>query len=95
MIHEIITGEKIQQICDVYIGKQNDMNYNPLIRNQFHKHLIIDTITSECNNPKLLFCYSHLVDEFSKKINYFSNDFIHYTSSKNNIYSYIDIDHKE
>ena len=76
MIHEIITGEKIQQLCDVYIGKQNDMNYNPLIQNQKHKHLIIDTITTTYNNPKLLFCYADLVDEFSTKINYFSNDFI-------------------
>jgi hypothetical protein len=76
MIDEIITGEKIQQLCDVYIGNRNDMNYNPLIQNQFHKHLIIDTIMGDFNNPKLLFCYAHCVYEFSRKINYFSNDFI-------------------
>ncbi len=32
MNNDIITGEKIQQFCHIYIGKNNDFNYNPLHR---------------------------------------------------------------
>lgn len=62
---DIITGEKIQNICDYYIGTNNDLNYNPIIRNQTSKHINIDNFNIE--NIKTLtinniFCYTHLMD---------------------------------
>ena len=35
----IITGEKIQQLCDIYLGIQGDFNFNPVISNQTSKHI--------------------------------------------------------
>lgn len=76
MINNIVTGEKIQQICNIYIGKQEDFNYNPLIKNQTNKHLNINLINNEFNNPYYIFCYSHLINELSLKIHYFKNKFV-------------------
>jgi|688.fasta_scaffold276100_2 hypothetical protein len=76
MINNIITGEKIQQICNLYIGKQEDFNYNPVIKNQTNKHLNINSLNNEVDNPYYIFCYPHLINELSFKINYFKNKFI-------------------
>lgn len=63
---DIITGEKIQNICDYYIGTNDDFNFNPIIRKQTHKHINIDNYnihhikTLKINN---IFCYTHLIGE--------------------------------
>lgn len=65
---DIITGEKIQNICDYYIGTNNDFNYNPNIRNQTSKRINIDNFNIEyiktltINN---IFCYTHLITKFN------------------------------
>lgn len=76
MINSIITGEKIQQICNIYIGKQEDFNYNPLIKNQTNKQVNINLINNEFDNPYYIFCYSHLINELSSKIHYLKNNFV-------------------
>jgi hypothetical protein len=76
MITEIVTGEKIQQICDFYIGNLGDFYFNPIIANQINKHLNINSINQDFDNPYYIFCYSHLINELSTKINYFKNKFI-------------------
>ena len=38
----ITTGEKIQQLCDYYIGSNYDFNFNPIIRTQINKHINIE-----------------------------------------------------
>lgn len=61
----LITGEKIQTLCDYYIGTYDDFNFNPIIRNQKSKHINIDNYNIESitklkvNN---IFCYTHLID---------------------------------
>ena len=72
----IITGEKIQQLCDIYLGTNNDFNYNPLIKNQTSKHVCINNIDKEYNNPYLIFCYSHNISILSNIIHFFINEFI-------------------
>jgi hypothetical protein len=76
MISEIITGEKIQQSCDMYIGNVHNFRANPLISNQPHKHVNIDLINKEFQNPYIVFCYSHVVNKLSTIINYFKNKFV-------------------
>ena len=62
---DIISGEKIQNLCDYYIGTDDDFNFNPIIRNQTPKHINIDNYNIEIikklkvNN---IFCYTHLID---------------------------------
>jgi hypothetical protein len=75
----IITGEKIQQSCDVYIGSQQDFNFNPVIAVDKHKHVLIHTLTEPFQNPYRIFCYSHNIALFSQKIHLLQNNFILFT----------------
>ena len=72
----MISGEKIQQLCDVYCGSEYDLNRNPIISSQKDKHLNIDSFNSKWNNPTLIFCYSCALSTFLSKINLFKNKFI-------------------
>jgi len=72
----IVTGEKIQQLFNIYIGRQYDFYTNPVIGNQSNKHCILNSIHNPFYNPKHVFCYSHRVRELAHKIQYFMNDFI-------------------
>ena len=73
---DIISGEKLQELCDIYIGHNEDFMYNPRISRQMHKHLPIQSITFPYNNPPLVFCYSHRLEEFEKVIHTFQNKFV-------------------
>jgi hypothetical protein len=72
----IVTGEKIQQLCDVYLGFEDDFSYNPLIKNQPNKQVSFNNLSSAYNNPYYIFCYSHRINELSRKICLFQNNFI-------------------
>jgi hypothetical protein len=81
---EYITGERLQMLCDVYLGTDSDFNYNPRISIEKHKHLNINSIESNTNNsysydnPRLIFCYSHCIDILNKLsiISKFANPFV-------------------
>lgn len=72
----IISGEKIQQLCDVYLGFPDDFEYNPIIKLQSEKCLDLNNINNSYDNPKLIFCYTHRLPILSHKINFFRNNFI-------------------
>jgi hypothetical protein len=61
---EYITGEKLQMLCDVYLGNAEDFNYNPKISIEKEKHFNLNILEgcNEYNNPKLVFCYSHCIN---------------------------------
>ena len=73
---EIISGEKIQELADLYIGTAEDFLWNPRIMEQPDKHQIIDDIHPGFDNPKIVFVYGHLIDTFSHKIHHFKNAFV-------------------
>ena len=52
----IITGEKIQQLCDVYFGLKEDFDFNPVIKKQIIKQFNINNLNSEISNPYFIFC---------------------------------------
>jgi hypothetical protein len=62
----IISGEKLQMLCDYYVGTNNDFNYNPIIKNQSSKFINIDNYDIE-NIKKMninnIFCYTHLIND--------------------------------
>ena len=72
----IISGERLQQICDVYCGSDYDLNRNPLIASQKDKHILIDTVNTEWDNPKLIFCYSCALSTLMNKLHLFKNNFV-------------------
>ena len=73
---KIITGEKIQQKCDLYLGYDEDFQFNPIISVQKEKHCYFDSINSAFANPFLIFCHSHHVSILSEKILFFENPFV-------------------
>ncbi len=78
LLHEddIVTGEKIQELCDVYCGIPSDLMRNPRIVSQMNKHLNLEQLNTEYNNPKLVFCYSNSLKLFMTKMVYFKNPFV-------------------
>jgi hypothetical protein len=73
---KIITGERIQQLASIYLGKTEDFNYNPLIAQETHKHVLISDISSEYDNPYVIFFYTHRINHVANIIHYFKNPFI-------------------
>lgn len=70
----IITGEKIQKLCDIYIGNNiNDFNFNPNLKDN-NKYRYINEIKDDYDNPKYIYTYTNNI----KNINFtkFKNKFI-------------------
>jgi len=72
----IITGEKIQDLADVYLGESNDLLYNPFIASQIHKHQLLDMLPEKYDNPPYVFCYTHRLEKLANKIHFFQNPFV-------------------
>ena len=73
---DIITGERIQELCDIYIRYCEDFEYNSRIAQQKNKHLELQNIPYEYNNPKYVFVYTHRVEQFYYYIDCFKKKLI-------------------
>lgn len=83
---EIITGEKLQNLANIYLGEQSDFNYNPRIRSQVSKQLLLSNIPNPFQNPPIIYFYTNNIPDISKKITHFQNPFtIISHNSDNNI----------
>lgn len=84
----VISGERIQQLCDVYIGDNTDTNWsrhNPKcmsvqsIISPFLNNLRILTTPSskkKWNNPYRIFCYGQRIHDFRQLLPYIQNPYI-------------------
>jgi hypothetical protein len=73
---DIITGEKIQHLCDHYICTIDDLNYNP--NNDKSKFIDINTIDDYFDNKLNIFCYTHSlinIDMLIAKLKFMKNKF--------------------
>ena len=88
----IITGEKIQRMCDLFIGTHQDFKNNPNL-GEPEKWKLITSITNVWDNPPLLFCYGHRLKDFRKILSFFGNNFIliSHNSDENITEEYLDI----
>lgn len=86
---DFITGEKIQLLCDVFIGTAGDLNSNPNITINHPKSYNIMAINSTYDNPRIIYYKSCSLHELNSKIQYFTNPFIlvSHNSDENIIYS--------
>jgi hypothetical protein len=75
MADTIITGERLEEMCDVYLGTMDDFHFNPRIKQQAQKQKDI-TAVSAWDNPPLLFCYGHCLPKFRNVLPMLQNDFI-------------------
>jgi hypothetical protein len=82
----VITGERIQECADIYIGTKDDLQMEK------EKHVLIDDLlnTKSYNNPTTVFCYSGIIKKFSHVVRKFSNPFVLIThngdANVNNVY---------
>lgn len=76
--NQIITGEKLQAIADVYIATQDQLYFNPWIAQQTHKHKLFSNFLDGqmYNNPRVIFCYGDSVAKFAEILPQFANPFI-------------------
>jgi hypothetical protein len=75
-IEEIPTGEKIQTIAYLYFGVKSDFERNPFIKKQVKRHFPLHLLSKPYRNPPIVFCYSHQIYEFVKRIHFLKNDFV-------------------
>ena len=65
-IMNIVSGEKLQNLCDYYLGTHSELTSNPFVNSQKFKHLCIDSlcIENQIANAKInnLFCYIENLD---------------------------------
>jgi hypothetical protein len=62
---DIISGEKLQEIAHVFLGKRGDFAFNPRIHRQHHKQVDIHQLPECYENPTILFCYTFQLDVFA------------------------------
>jgi hypothetical protein len=82
---QIIKGERLQQLADVYFGFPEDFGFNPLTASETVKHCNIQSIISDYENPRKVFCYTHCLHAFSQIIKYFKNPFVFITHNSDGI----------
>ncbi len=76
-IDNIITGERIQRLCDLYLSNhRSDFEFNPRIGAEPEKCILLESICEDYDNPPNVFCYSHALVAFSEKIHFFQNKFV-------------------
>ena len=76
LTEDIVTGERFQELCDVYCGLPGDFSYNPRIQTQTHKHLDLTTLNAPWANPMRIFCYGHTLSLFMSKQHFLLNPFV-------------------
>ncbi len=72
---DIISGEKFQQLADIYLGAREDFLFNPVIMEQIEKHQLLEDICTMYDNPPIMFLYPHHLRIFTEKLKYFCNPF--------------------
>jgi len=72
----MISGEAIQELCDVYCGIPEDFDYNLRIALQTVKHIHLDKLHMPWKNPRRIFCYTHRLDTFMQILPCLENDFV-------------------
>lgn len=73
---DFCSGEKFQQLCDVYCGVDIDLFRNPKIASETRKHVNLDRLVEPYDNPCLVFCYSRSLGLFASKLHLFRNAFV-------------------
>ena len=78
---DIITGEKIQLLCDFFIGEPSDFKYNPKVELEKDRHILVNSNHIFPNNkPLKIFVYVRLflknIDELFNILNNIKQKFI-------------------
>lgn len=73
----IITGEKIQELCDHYLIIPNPQSYhNPYFNETREKYINLNELDNYFENGKKIFCLTHALKILKTKIHFFKNPFV-------------------
>jgi len=75
----IITGEKIQLLCDHFIGNEQHISKNPLLWRKQYKWINIEHLNAPYNNRPRIFCYTDALqnlDLLIDKLRWLKNPFL-------------------
>lgn len=76
MSFELFSGEKFQNLADVFIGRKEDLEWNPKMGAIKEKHLYFENIPDVYHNPKIIFTFTFSVEELYKYFSRFQNKFV-------------------
>lgn len=75
----IITGEKIQLLCDHFLGDKEDASKNPLLWRKQYKWTYFENLNAPFNNDSRIFCYMDTLcklDLLIEKLQWMENPFL-------------------
>jgi hypothetical protein len=72
----IVSGEKFQNLANVFLGIPEDFKINPFFYNCKQEKLNIKNIKENYENPSIIFCFTNRINILSEKIKYFQNPFV-------------------
>lgn len=72
----IVSGEKFQNLANVFLGTSEDFKINPFFYNCKQEKLNIKNIKENYENPSIIFCFTNRINILSEKIKYFQNPFV-------------------
>ena len=77
-IEDIVTGEKLQNLCELFIGSNHSINWNPKFLND-RRWINIDSLLENkeiIDNPKYIYVCGDEIDLLPKFLSYLKNPFI-------------------
>lgn len=72
----VLSGENVQLIATVFLGFSYDFKNPYIIENSQDKSFIDFRCVNEYDNPTIIFCYGHRIEELSYHIDKFKNPFV-------------------
>ena len=75
----IVTGERIQLLCDIWMGEHDDFRFNPVITaGPGEKKRVLTSWTDPFDNPDggRLFCYGHRLPLFQERLHLIKRPFV-------------------
>ena len=78
---KIVSGEKLQFLCDHFLGLRKHFTFNPNIKKYQEKFVYLEDLNekNKLNNKKIVYCYSENLKNLlflKEKLSYLQNDFI-------------------
>ena len=95
LMNDLISGEKLQLIANATVGFSYDFNNNPfIIKNSENMKFVDFRCIIEYDNPNIVFCYGHRIDELCSNIYKFKNPFVLISHNSDYNISYSPIIHR-
>ena len=73
---DFVSGERFQNLCDAFCGTEEFLLYNPAFVFQIEKHVYLNKLDTEWDNPRYLFCFTACLPLFQERLHLLKNPFV-------------------